>query len=75
MLNFLNFQSIFCFLSYKSGIVKNLESARVSIPPQLIEKPSPTGGTKFYWKNDLMASQSHWVGKLIEKKYILYKFL
>jgi len=24
--------------AYKSGIIKNLESARVSIPPQLVEK-------------------------------------
>jgi len=40
-------------------------SARVSIPPQLVEHEDKAKGIKEYvWKIDLMASQEHWMGIL-----------
>lgn len=50
--------------AFKSGTIKNLQSARVSIPDQLVEKEGPKGKC-FGWKVDLMASQDHWMGNLI----------
>ena len=45
---------------YKSNTIKNLESARISVPPLL--KEIDKNGTKLYeWKTDLMASQKFWV--------------
>jgi len=49
---------------YRSGTVKDVTSARVSIPPQLVQRENKEKGVKeFVWKVDLMASQEHWVGK------------
>ena len=52
-------------ISYRSGTVKDVTSARVSIPPQLVEHEDKAKGIKEYvWKIDLMASQEHWMGIL-----------
>lgn len=43
----------------------NRESAKVSIPPQVMEKEMPPTGQKaIVWKNDLMASEKYWMGKV-----------
>jgi len=44
--------------AYRSGTVKDVTSARVSIPPQLVERHDKD----YIWKVDLMHSQSHWSG-------------
>jgi len=44
----------------KSNTIKNLTSARVSIPPQLYERDGPKG-KEYAWKVDLMQSQDHWM--------------
>lgn len=47
--------------SIMSGTLKKLESAKVSIPPQLIE--STEGGKKVYsWKVDLKQTEKEWKG-------------
>jgi len=49
--------------SIQSGTLKNIQSARVSIPGQLKEAQNPmTNQTEYVWKNDLMASQEYWAG-------------
>lgn len=49
--------------SLQSRTLLNKESAKVSIPPQLIQKPFPPKGDLAYtWKNDLMASEKYWMG-------------
>lgn len=49
--------------AYRSGTVKDVTSARVSIPPQLLQRENKEKGvTEYVWKVDLMASQEHWVG-------------
>jgi protein phosphatase methylesterase 1 len=45
---------------YKSGTIKNLESARISVPP-LVRKVSEN---KYIWKTDLLSSQKHWTGNI-----------
>jgi len=55
--------------SYRSGTIKDVTSARVSIPPQLALKEDPAKGHKEYvWKIDLMASQQYWLGKIFPLK-------
>ncbi|CAG8519822.1 3341_t:CDS:2 [Acaulospora colombiana] len=46
--------------SVKSGTIRNLGSARVSIPPLLKKR-----GSSHVWKTDLMASQHYWEGWFI----------
>jgi len=47
----------------RSNTIKNLASAKVSIPPQLVESTNPkTGAKEYVWKVDLMASEKHWMG-------------
>lgn len=49
--------------AFRSNTVKDVTSARVSIPPQLVEREDASKGIKEYvWKIDLMASQQHWMG-------------
>jgi protein phosphatase methylesterase 1 len=48
--------------SIRSATIKNLTSAKVSIPPQLQEKQNASGVTEWTWKNDLMSSQTFWPG-------------
>lgn len=49
---------------YRSGTVKDLTSARVSIPPQVVERHNAEHHvTNYVWKVDLMASQEYWMGK------------
>lgn len=43
---------------YKSGTIKNIHSARVSVPPLVKE----SDGNTFVWKTNLLASQKFWTG-------------
>jgi pimeloyl-ACP methyl ester carboxylesterase len=43
--------------SISSGTLRNLESAKVSIPTQLIKKEE-----KYYWRTDLFKSEQYWEG-------------
>ena len=53
---------------FRSGTIKNIESARISVPPLLREKEA--GNEKYYeWKTNLLASQKYWTGKI---KFINY---
>jgi len=45
---------------YKSNTIKNLESARISVPPLLKQD----GNNGFIWKTNLLSSQKYWTGKL-----------
>ena len=45
----------------KSGTVKDVESARVSMPDQVVPVTDEnTGITKYVWKTDLLASKDYW---------------
>lgn len=44
----------------RSGMVRNRTSARVSVPPQLVQRDGDGGA--FTWKTDLHASEPHWRG-------------
>jgi pimeloyl-ACP methyl ester carboxylesterase len=46
----------------KSGTIKNLESARISVPPLLKEQKTKDGNTFYVWKTNLLASQKFWTG-------------
>ncbi len=62
--NFYKGKLIYLGNRYRSGTVKDVTSARVSIPPQLERRENKEKGvTEYVWKVDLMASQEHWVGK------------
>ena len=41
---------------YSSGTVRDLTSAKVSMPAQVEEKNG-----EYFWKTDLMATKPHWV--------------
>ena len=59
------FKSLQSVVQYgiKSGTVKDLESARVSMPPQVVGKVDEcTGITKYVWRTDLLATKSYWEG-------------
>lgn len=43
--------------TYKSNLVKNLESAKVSVPPQ-VKKDEETG--EYIWRTDLLSSKPYW---------------
>ena len=43
--------------SISSGTLKNIESARISIPSQLIYK-----NNQYYWRTNLMLSEQYWKG-------------
>ena len=44
---------------FKNGTIKNLESARISVPP-LLKEEEKNGNKIYLWKTDLMASQKYW---------------
>ena len=44
----------------KSGTIKNLESARISVPPLLKEQKTKDGNLSYVWKTNLLASQKYW---------------
>jgi protein phosphatase methylesterase 1 len=47
----------------KSGTVKDIESARLSMPDQVVPKIDPTTGNfTFVWRTDLMATKEYWEG-------------
>lgn len=46
--------------AYRSRLVRNLESCRISIPGQLFFSPE---NDRHIWRTDLMASQPFWEGK------------
>ncbi len=48
----------------KSGTIKNLESARISVPPLLKEIKGKDGTVSFVWKTNLLSSQKYWTGYL-----------
>ncbi len=59
------FKSLQSVVQYgiKSGTVKDVMSARVSMPHQVIAKTNEeTGVTKYVWRTDLMASKPYWEG-------------
>lgn len=43
-----------------SKVVSNTESARISIPPQLIEQTGHDGVKRYLWRNNLVASAKYW---------------
>lgn len=45
----------------QSKNVINMESARISIPPQLVQVKTDSGETHFEWKNNLLKSQKYWL--------------
>lgn len=55
--------------------VQNLDSARISIPPQLSEVQGPTG-KQFVWKNDLLSSEKFWLGwfRKLSQTFLSSKF-
>ena len=58
---FASLQSVVKY-GYTSGTVRDLESARVSMPAQDDEKDDSTTGKKYYvWRTDLLASKEYWV--------------
>jgi pimeloyl-ACP methyl ester carboxylesterase len=46
----------------KSGTIKNLESARISVPPLLKQQTMKDGSVSYVWKTNLLASQKYWTG-------------
>ncbi|CAG8629710.1 21876_t:CDS:10, partial [Dentiscutata erythropus] len=48
--------------SKKSGAIRNIESARISIPCLLTEQETCTNIKKYTWRTDLAATQPHWRG-------------
>jgi protein phosphatase methylesterase 1 len=58
------FKSLSSVVQYgvKSGTVKDIESARVSMPHQVVSKSDDSGSTKYVWRTDLMASKPYWEG-------------
>lgn len=44
---------------FKNGTIKNLESAKISVP-SLLKEEEKNGNTIYSWKTDLMASQKYW---------------
>mmetsp|Transcript_63545 Transcript_63545/g.73895 ORF Transcript_63545/g.73895 Transcript_63545/m.73895 type:complete len:408 (-) Transcript_63545:185-1408(-) len=48
--------------AYKTGVVKNRTSAKVSIPYQLVENKISDEKSEWVWKVDLMASEKYWMG-------------
>jgi protein phosphatase methylesterase 1 len=59
------FKSLQSVVQYgvKSGTVKDVESARVSMPHQVVSKTDQASGvTKYVWRTNLMASKPYWEG-------------
>jgi hypothetical protein len=58
------FKSLSSVVQYgvKSGTVKDIESARISMPHQVVSKTDDAGNTKYVWRTDLMASKPYWEG-------------
>lgn len=58
------FKSLASVVQYgvKSGTVKEIESARVSMPHQVVSKADEQGNTKYVWRTDLMATKAYWEG-------------
>lgn len=47
----------------KSGTVRTIESARVSMPVQVVEKKHKESGiTEYLWRTDLLGTMCHWEG-------------
>lgn len=45
----------------KSGTIKDIESAKVSMPDQVLQvHDQATGADRFVWKTDLLASKAYW---------------
>lgn len=46
---------------YNSQTIRDLKSAKVSMPDQVVEKTDESGNTHYTWRTDLMASKEYWV--------------
>jgi hypothetical protein len=55
----------------RSGSVKNLESARVSMPAQVVKKTTDKGQEVYEWRTDLLATKPYWECKRIY--YLIYR--
>lgn len=49
---------------FKSGTIKNLESARISVPSLLKEATDDKGQRSFQWRTNLLSSQKYWTSNL-----------
>ncbi len=59
------FKSLQSVVQYgiKSGTVKDIQSARVSMPHQVVAKQEEKSGqTKYVWRTDLLATKTYWEG-------------
>merc|ERR1712224_107670 len=46
---------------YTSQTVRDLKSARVSMPDQVVEKTDDKGNKVYVWRTDLLASKQYWI--------------
>lgn len=46
---------------YTSQTVRDVRSARVSMPDQVVEKTDSNGNKVYVWRTDLLASKAYWV--------------
>ena len=58
---FSSVQSAISFV-YKSGQIKNIESAQVSTPSQLRTAIISNGKQGMVWRTDLMSTKQYWLG-------------
>ena len=56
---FSNLQSVVKY-GVNSGTVRNLESARVSMPAQVVKQTDSKGQEVYVWRTDLLASKQYW---------------
>jgi len=65
------------FIYYKinsitSHTIRNVESAKISVPSQLAKIESKTG-TKYIWRTNLSASEKYWEGKKLYSILLYYQ--
>jgi protein phosphatase methylesterase 1 len=56
---FSNIQSVVKY-GINSSTVRNLASAKVSMPAQVVKKTDPKGQVVYVWRTDLLASKQYW---------------
>ena len=56
---FTSIQSVVKY-GFASNTVRNLNSARVSMPAQVVEKEDGKGQKMYVWRTDLLASKQYW---------------
>lgn len=58
--------------SITSGAVRNLASARVSVPSLLVPQPDrPEGSQEIVWRTDLVATAPYWEGERVCPRYTM----